>query len=220
MTREVGLCGLLPSDQGGLELSGGTPVKVACAVIQHLPGSRLYLSQGQGWTLFLGISGLQRRERSNQVPVTCRVLAILVVLISRLGQPLTRAFLNVLDLGNVLMAHPTVKPGPLHSVTGVGDKQADAVGCENLISGIDPNFATLILSRLDCDQNEVKSRVTDLCHLLETHSHEGGGEGFPEDDLVGGFEVLLLPTRHLLSNLEITRCDDVTGQGEEAGSQA
>lgn len=118
------------------------------------------------------------------------------------------------------MAHPTVKPGPLHGVTGVGDKQADAVGCENLIPGIDPNFATLILPRLDCDQDEVKSRVTDLSHLLETHSHEGGGEGFPEDDFVGGFKVLLLPTRHLLSNLEIARRDDVTGQGEEAGSQA
>ena len=89
MTREVGLCSLLPSDQGGVKLSGGTPVKVASAVIQHLPGPRLHLSQGQGRTLFVGISGLQRRERSNQVPVTVSVLAILEVLISRLGQPLT-----------------------------------------------------------------------------------------------------------------------------------
>ena len=144
----------------------------------------------------------------------------MIVFISSLGQPLTRTFPDVLNLDDVLMAHPTVEPGPLHCITGVGDEQTDAVGGEDLVPGIDPDITTLVLPRLHRNQDEVESREADLRHFLETEAHEGGRERLPEDDLVGGLEVLLLPSRHLLSYLEITRSDDITRQGEETRGQA
>ena len=118
------------------------------------------------------------------------------------------------------MAHPAVEPGPLHSVAGVGDEQADAVWCEDLVPGVDPYVAALILPRLNRDQHQVEPCDADLRHLLEAQAYEGGGQSLPEYDLVGGLEVLLLPSRHLLADFEITRCDDVTCQGKEAWCQA
>ena len=81
-------------------------------------------------------------------------------------------------------------------------------------------FVDSFIPSLHRHEHEVERGEADVGDLLEGHAHEGGGEGLGEDDLVGGAEVLLLPPRHLLAQLEVAGGDHVAGQREEARRQA
>ena len=75
------------------------------------------------------------------------------------------------------MTYSAVEPGPLGGVTGPCEEEADDVGGDSLVPGIDPDFASLILSRLHRDEDKVELDIADLCHLGKRHPNKGGRKG-------------------------------------------
>ena len=74
------------------------------------------------------------------------------------------------------MTYSAVEPGPLGGVTGPCEEEADDVRGDSLVPWVDPDFATLVLSRLYRDEDKVELDITDFCHLGKRHPNKGWRE--------------------------------------------